>query len=178
MTKSTVEAFLNRSKEPKHVDEAKLAAAYIKADRDLGEQKIRLMACLSAAEVDGKVIPVFDEDVAEVLEPLSVAQKNASTVKKDVERYLSLLEDQPSIAAMTESLGRIRIVVRNAEFDSKALLERQVRGSEKSAAECMTLPDVVDSFAHSEKVAKENQPSIDDLLARIAEAKTILESYK
>ena len=175
MTKATVESFLNR----KHAaDEAKLVEAYIAADRALGEQKIRLMACLSAAEVDGKIIPVFDASVSEVLEPLSVAQKNASAVSKDVERYLSLLDDQPSIAAMTEQLGRVRIVVRNAEFDSKALLERSVRSGKGDAAECMLLPDVVDSFAHSEKVAKENQPLIDDLLARIAEARRILESYK
>ncbi|MGD0955017.1 MAG: hypothetical protein ABR985_21970 [Methanotrichaceae archaeon] len=177
MTFST-EQFLARSNEPKHVDELPLAQAYRSADRDLGEQKIRLMACLSAAEVDGKVVPVFDEEVTDVLEPLSVAQKNASAVKKDVERYLSLLEDAQSISQLTEELGRIRIIVRNAEFDSKARLEREVRGSKKSAVECMTLPDVVDSFAHSEQVAKTNQHSIDDLLARIASAKGILEKYK
>lgn len=177
MTKSTTEQFLQRAGTPKHTEEAHLASAFVRVDQALGEQKIRLVNHLSAARKNDKVVPIFDDGVEAVLPDLEVAKAKADEVTRDVGRYLELLQDQPSIAGMTETLGRVRIVIRNAEFDSKALLEREVRTSKKDAAECMTLPDVVDSFAHSEKVAKENQPKIDDLLARIAEARQILEKY-
>jgi len=177
MTKATTTEFLARAGTPKHVDEAKLALAYIAADRSLGEARISLISHISAVEVDGKFVPSFDDEVGDCIPALSASEKAASAVKKDVERYLSLLEDAQSISQLTESLGRIRINVRNAEFDSKSRLEREVRSRKGDAAECMTLPIVVDSFAHSEKVAKENQQSIDDLLSRIASAKKILGKY-
>ncbi|MGD0952453.1 MAG: hypothetical protein ABR985_08665 [Methanotrichaceae archaeon] len=81
MTFST-EDFLARNRESKHVDEAHLAEAHIKADKALSEAKIKLISHLSAEKLDGKVVPVFDASVSEVLEALSAAEKEATEVKK------------------------------------------------------------------------------------------------
>jgi len=176
MTFST-EQFLARSNEPKHADEAKLASAYVAADRNLGEARISLISHISAEKKGEKFIPVFDSGVKECIPALTSAEEKAASVGADVSKYLELLRDQPSVAAMTEQLGRIRIVVRNSEFSAKSVLDQTVKASKKTSGEAMVDPKVVDGYAKAERLSKENQPAIDDLLARIREARQILEKY-
>lgn len=176
MTFST-EQFLARSNEPKHVDEAKLASAYVAADRNLGEARISLISHISAEKKGEKFVPVFDDGVGECIPALTTAEETASATRKDVDRYLKCLGDAQSVAALTERLGHIRIVVRNSEFSAKSLLEQTVKASGKTSGEAMLDPKVVDAYALAERLSKENQPAIDDLLARIRGAREVLEKY-
>lgn len=177
MTETTIGQLLARAGTAKHVEENALAEAYIKADRALGEQKIRLVDHLSAEKKGDKIIPVFDDGVEDVLPDLDAVRKEAFAVKKDVSSYIELLGSAQSIARLTEQLGHLKIIVRNAEFSAKNILEREIKSSGKSSGECMVASVVTNAYAHADRLYKENAPKIDDLLSRIKEAREILEKY-
>ncbi|MGD0950902.1 MAG: hypothetical protein ABR985_00630 [Methanotrichaceae archaeon] len=177
MTTSTIEQFLARAGTPKHIEEMRFAQAYRSADQALGEQRIELISHLSAEKQGDKIVSAFDSGVESVLQPLAEAEEKASAVKKDVDRYLKCLGECQSVAEMTEKLGRLRIVIRNSEFSAKSVLDQTVKTSKKTSFEAMVDPKVVDGYAKADRLSKENQPEIDDLLSRIQSARKILEKY-
>jgi len=175
MTKTTTEYFLNRSKEPKHADESHLAEAFVRADRELGEQKIRLLDHLSAEKKsDGKVVPVFDSGVEDVLPDLERANKEAAAVNDNIHAYLNALGDFDSVQAMTERMLRLKRTADNLDRDVANLSKQAVtRGIERPQDD----PAVMDAAVKRDRVVAESSAEVADLQKRISRAKEIVEGY-
>ena len=158
--------------------EGNLAGAYNQALQDFDSRQTGLLRYIRPRKKSGKIIPVFAEGSEGLIAYFEEAEKHLAEVRADIEAYLVLTKDQPSMSGLNEKLFRARRAITEASLDARRTLERALRKTNSSSMEEIEgLPELQAVMDKQDQVQRQLGPVVEDLQGRISKIKTILEKY-
>jgi hypothetical protein len=147
----------------------------------IGEIEIRtkvLWRYIRGERQGERFIPVFSQGAESILRDIEEAEARLADTEVDSEMFVDLMGQYRSLTELITALHREQHKIDNAEYNCRAILEREMRNHHNMLVEEVRELDVVkDAYLARDRVVAEVEPKVQDLQNRMQKAKIILSKY-
>ena len=176
--KIVINGFIQYWKDKKSTPAGRMATAYENSAEEAKRIQVEMLALIRPEKTSKGLIAIFAPEAEGLMDAFVKAQKDASDVSADIEKYLALTNGDPSTERLLSEKLRLQNGLNNVQHAAKNSIARAIKGGKaKSAIEAESQPEVQDALLKRERIESEFTPQLKEVEASFKKIATILKKY-